>query len=49
MRMVKRVIFLMVLWIFKDYEPAVLFHNSFESQLCGTLKKSKNPHTIRKE
>ena len=28
---------------FKDYKPQVLSHNSFESQLCGTLK---NPHTM---
>ena len=34
-----------VLWVFKDYKPEVPSHNSFESQLCGTLK---NPHTIRK-
>ena len=31
---------------FKDYKPEVPSHNSFESQLCGTLK---NPHAIRKE
>ena len=30
---------------FKDYKPEVRSHNSFESQLCGTLK---NPHAIRK-
>ena len=34
------------LWFFKDYKPEVPSHNSFESQLCGTLK---NPHAIRKE
>ena len=34
------------LWFFKDYKPKVPSHNSFESQLCGTLK---NPHAIRKE
>ena len=31
---------------FKGYKPEVPFHNSFESQLCGTLK---NPHAIRKD
>ena len=34
------------LWFFKDYKPEVPSHNSFESQLCGTLK---NPHAIRKD
>ena len=38
--------FLWFLWFFKDYKPEVPSHNSFESQLCGTLK---NPHAIRKE
>ena len=31
---------------FKDYKPELSSHNSFESQLCGTLK---NPHAIRKD
>ena len=31
---------------FKDYKPEVPSHNSFESQLCETLK---NPHAIRKQ
>ena len=34
------------LWFFKDYKPEVPSHNSFESQLCGTLQ---NPHAIRKD
>ena len=34
------------LCFFKDYKPEVPSHNSFESQLCGTLK---NAHAIRKE
>ena len=38
--------FLWLLRFFKDYKPEVPSHNSFESQLCGTLK---NPHAIRKE
>ena len=38
--------FLWFLWFFKDYKPEVPSHNSFESQLSGTLK---NPHAIRKE
>ena len=32
--------------VLKDYKPEVPSHNSFESQLCGTLQ---NPHAIRKE
>ena len=43
---VRMVFFLWFLWFFKDYKPEVPSHNSFESQLCGTLK---NPHAIRKE
>ena len=30
------------LWFFKGYKPEVPSHNSFESQLCETLKK----HTL---
>ena len=46
-RMVRLSFFLcFFLWFFKDYKPDVPSHNSFESQLCGTLK---NPHAIRKE
>ena len=37
----KTFFFLWFLWFFKDYKPEVPSHNSFESQLCGTLK---NPH-----
>ena len=44
-RMVRLSVF-MVFMVFKDYKPEVPSHNSFESQLCGTLK---NPHAIRKE
>ena len=45
-RMVRLSFSLWFLWFFKAYKPEVLSHNSFESQLCGTLK---NPHAIRKE
>ena len=38
--------FFMVFMFFKEYNPEVPSHNSFESQLYGTLK---NPHAIRKE
>ena len=38
--------FFMVFMFFKDYKPEVPTHNSFESQLSGTLK---NPHANRKE
>ena len=45
-RMVRLSFFSMVFIVFKDYKPEVLSHNSFKSQLCGTLK---NPHAIHKE
>ena len=45
-QMVRISFFLWLLRFFKDYKPEVASHNSFESQLCGTLK---NPHAIRKE
>ena len=45
-RMVRLSAFYGFYGFFKDYKPEVPSHNSFESQLCGTLK---NPHAIRKE
>ena len=45
-RMVRLSFFYGFYGFFKDYKPEVPSHNSFESQLCGTLK---NPHAIRKE
>ena len=45
-RMVRLSFFLWFLWFCKDYKHEVPSHNSFESQLCGTLK---NPYAIRKE